>query len=167
MTNNVLTLPYNTPKAFLCEAGLLGAAALLPAFCHLLGAPGSVFLPMHWPVLLAGLAYGWRAGLAVGAGAVISSFVLSGMPPSGLLPFMLPEVALYGFTAGFCREILKQNCFVSLLAALVLGKLVYALLAFAALGKLSFMFVLPGAGAVAAQLALLPAAAEKWIKTLR
>ena len=47
-------------KGALFELGMIGAAVALPALCHLTGAPVTVLLPMHWPVIAAGLFCGWR-----------------------------------------------------------------------------------------------------------
>ena len=60
------TLPAWRLRALLFQALLIVAAVVLPAVAHLSGAPVRILLPMHWPVLLAGLVYGWRGGGAVG-----------------------------------------------------------------------------------------------------
>ena len=72
-------LNWRGTKAGLAQLGLAAAAIALPAACHLLNAPVRALLPMHWPVLLAGLVFGWRGGLAVGLLVPLSSFALSGM----------------------------------------------------------------------------------------
>ncbi len=104
---------------------LLASALVLPAIAHLLGAPVRWILPMHWPAVLAGLVYGWRGGLVVGALAPLVSFILSGMPPPAILPVMMSELAVHGFLAGFLREKLSWSGYPSAGTALVTGRLVY------------------------------------------
>ena len=80
---------------------LVAAAQALPWFVHLVGLPGPVLLPMHFAALLAGLALGPAAGLLNGLAAPVVSFLLTGLPPAGLVPVMAVEVAAYGGLAGY------------------------------------------------------------------
>lgn len=98
--------------------GALGivAAVALPQVFHLVGiasgtgnVPGTVWLPMHLPVIFVGLLLGWRAGLMTGLAAPLISFALTGMPPAVLLPFMVIELAAYGAIAGLLREVKLAN----------------------------------------------------------
>lgn len=57
-------------------------------------------MPMHLPVLLAGLLGGPIAGVIVGMASPLVSFTISGMPLAGSLPFMMLELAAYGFIGG-------------------------------------------------------------------
>ena len=158
-------LDWRGDKASLLQLGLVGAATLLPAVCHLAGAPVRVFLPMHWPVLLAGLVYGWRGGLAVGMAAPLASFALSGMPSAALLPAMGAEIAAYGLCAGLAREAFRFNAYASAAMAVLAGRAVYAASALASgaqFGLVSAALV-PGAVAAVLQIALLPSLAEKWV----
>lgn len=93
--------------------GVLGivAAVALPQIFHLIGiasgignVPGTVWLPMHLPVIFVGLLLGWRAGLMTGLAAPLISFALTGMPPAVLLPFMVIELAAYGAIGGLLRD---------------------------------------------------------------
>lgn len=161
-------LNAGTRKALLCQLGLIVAATALPAICHLTGAPVKYFLPMHWPVLLAGLVYGWRGGLAVGLLAPLASFALSGMPPLAVMPFMGPEIAAYGLSAGLAAEVFKMNRYACILTAVATGRMVYIA---AVLGMGSFAAntylpsaLVPGAVAALAQIVILPVLAEKWTK---
>ena len=99
---------------------------VLPMAFHALGL-GSVFSPMHIPVLLCGLIcgpfYGGFCGLA---GPVLSS-VLSGMPsPTGLIT-MVPELLAYGAIAGLLARRIRTgrlvlDLYLSLVPAMVLGR---------------------------------------------
>jgi len=81
---------------------LLAISIVLPQFFHLAGGPqsGALFLPMHIPVLLAGLILGPVYGLAIGAVAPMISFAMTGMPVAARLPFMVLELAIYGCVSG-------------------------------------------------------------------
>lgn len=101
---------------------------VLPMAFHALGL-GSVFSPMHIPVLLCGLIcgpfYGGFCGLA---GPVLSS-VLSGMPsPTGLIT-MVPELLAYGAVTGLLARRIRTgrlvlDLYLSLVPAMILGRVV-------------------------------------------
>lgn len=106
----------------------LAAAVVLPQMLHLLGLAtgtnaqlGEIFLPMHFPIILAGFLAGPIVGAAAGAAAPLISFVLTGMPASVLLPFMVIELAAYGFFAGFLRS-KKMNIVLKTALVLLAGR---------------------------------------------
>ena len=112
-------------SAALCVA--LGL--ILPQVFHLVpfvGAVpnlGGVFLPMHIPVLLCGFLCGWRYGAACGAVVPLLSSVITGMPvlwPQGVS--MVFELAVYGLVTGLLYRTLGRNVYLSLLAAMGLGR---------------------------------------------
>ncbi|MDR0734866.1 MAG: ECF transporter S component [Elusimicrobiota bacterium] len=162
LASNTKVLNYKTPRAALMQTGLLAAALVLPSFCHYLSLPVAALVPMHWPVLLAGLVYGWRSGLMLGLAAPLISFLISGMPAGVMLPVMLCELSAYGFFAGICREKLRFNFFPSVVCALVAGKVFYVLAMLAAANTFSLAFLQTGIFAFVAQIVFLPAAAAGW-----
>ena len=105
-------------------AGLLTAVGIaLPVAFHALSLSGSIFLPMHIPVLLCGLKCGWKYGLAAGAVVPLLSSILTGMPP--LYPVataMALELATYGAVIGLASK--KTNTFVALIIAMLSGRAV-------------------------------------------
>ena len=109
---------------------LLALGIVLPQFVKmfppLFGSnAGSVILPMHIPVLLCGLICGWKYGLVCGALTPFLCSIMTGMPP--LFPFatgMMFELAAYAVIAGVLYKNLKQNIFVSLVAAMIGGRIV-------------------------------------------
>lgn len=105
----------------------LALAVLLPVGFHAFGLLGRVFLPMHIPVLLAGFLVGPFAGLIVGVLAPGISFLMTGMPPTYAVPLMTMELAIYGLIAGIAYKRLKLNIYVALLAAVILGRLMFGL----------------------------------------
>ena len=123
--NSLAVWPWSGVRAWLFQLGLVIASVLLPAAAHLTGAPVRWLLPMHWPVILAGLLYGWRGGLTVGLLAPGSNWLLTGYPlPIKLLP-MTVELAVYGFVAGWLVERWHWNRFAAVAVALVAGRMVF------------------------------------------
>ena len=99
---------------------------------------GNMLLPMHIPVLLCGFFCGAPYGLAVGFIApLLRSFTL-GMPPMFPTAFCMAfELATYGFVAGWLYNKLpkrKVNVYVSLLSAMVIGRLVWGIVMFCCMG---------------------------------
>ncbi|MDK2961759.1 MAG: hypothetical protein PWP20_885 [Eubacteriaceae bacterium] len=97
---------------------------LLPQLFHAIGA-GSVFLPMHIPVLICGLCFGWEYGLACGVVTPLLSSVITGMPP--IFPTaiaMMFELAAYGALTGFIYRKLNLNLYLSLIISMLGGRVV-------------------------------------------
>ena len=99
---------------------------VLPQAFHLLML-GTVFSPMHLPVLLCGLICGWPYGLVCGVFGPILSSLLSGMPPAPVLISMVPELCVYGLITGLGMKLIRTgktllDLYLSLLPALVLGR---------------------------------------------
>ncbi len=165
-----LTLPAWEVKAVTLQfLLLLSASYVLPAIAHATGLPVRMFLPMHWPVILAGLCYGWRSGVVIGLSAPAVSYMMSGMPPVFMLPAMTLELGVYGFAAGFAREMLKLGWFMSTLLSLLVGRVLFVGYVFAS-GAVSQTFIaymqaamLPGLVGAAGQLIALPLIARRWV----
>lgn len=95
----------------LLTALMVSVAVILPQICHLLGGQlgygsrlGEMLLPMHLPVMMAGMLWGPWAGLFCGLVSPVASFALTGMPGAALLPFMTVELAVYGLSAGLLSK---------------------------------------------------------------
>ena len=100
----------------------VAVGVLLPMIFHAAGASGSIFLPMHIPVLIAGLLLGPAVGTLVGLLTPVCSTLLTGMPPLfPSLPIMLPELAVYGGFAGILRR--RFGLIPALIGAMLLGRL--------------------------------------------
>ena len=89
----------------------IALAVLLPQLAHTAGAAiginsllGEVILPMHFPVMLTGFIAGPVAGAITGLFAPIISFMLTGMPGTAMLPFIIIELAIYGLTSGAIKN---------------------------------------------------------------
>lgn len=124
VTNKRLSVKAQTVGALVAIA----AAVALPQLVHLIGAHtgsgsslGELLLPMHLPIILAGLLCGpYAAGIA-GALSPILSFLLTGMPALAMLPFMAIELCAYGFFAGVLRNN-KMPTVLKVLAVQLIGR---------------------------------------------
>lgn len=99
---------------------------VLPMSFHALGL-GSVFLPMHIPVLLCGMVCGGGYGLFCGITGPVLSCVLSGMPTATGLISMVPELVIYGLVSGLVMKHLRTknlyaDLYIALTAAMLLGR---------------------------------------------
>lgn len=116
-------------KKMVYAAVILALSIAIPALFHLTGLPGNIFLPMHLPVLIGGLLLGPLYGLIVGVLAPMLNFFLANMPPVPILYIMIFELGAYGLFTGLLYK--KSNrLFISLLASLVIGRLVAAIVVF-------------------------------------
>lgn len=149
----------------LTQAGLLIALGILIPFVtgHAFGVQGTVLLPMHFTVLLAGFLLGPFWGAVIGVLTPLISSVLTGMPPAfPMLPLMIGELGTYGWATGhFWNR--GWGLLPALVASMVLGRLVRVLLVSGlflfngkALGLLLFVFILQGLPGMVLQLLILP-----------
>ena len=119
-------------------AMFLALAFVMPFLTGQIPEIGSMLCPMHIPALLCGFICGWPWGLLVGFIApLLRSFTL-GMPPMFPTAFCMAfELATYGFMAGWLYHKLprkKVNVYISLLSAMVIGRLVWGVVMFGCMG---------------------------------
>lgn len=140
---------------------------IVPMAFHAIPNGGSVFLPMHIPVLLCGMLCGWPNGLICGLVGPALSSLLTGMPPAAVLPAMMVECAVYGLVSGILLKCVRTgklyaDLYISLTAAMLCGRVISGIakaLIFApgttlsAWATASFVTGLPG---IAIQLLLIP-----------
>ena len=113
------------------SAMLLAIGMLLPFLTGQIQHIGNMLCPMHLPVFICGMVCGPYWGLAVGAVLPVLRSMVFGMPV--LMPMacaMAFELAAYGFVSGLLRRKLPKNLtmlYVSLIAAMVLGRLVWGM----------------------------------------
>lgn len=109
-------------------AMFLALALLLPFLTGQIPEIGSMLCPMHIPVFLCGFFCGPIYGLVVGAVAPALRFLLFGMPPMPFGIAMCFELAAYGLVAGLLYKLLPKKplfVYVSLLCAMIVGRLVW------------------------------------------
>jgi len=159
-------------RALVTQAVLVAATVALPVLAHMTGAPVRLLLPMLWPVLFAGLAYGWRMGVLTGLLAPLASFLLSGFPMPPVIPAMTIEMAVYGFAAGVLVQRFRWNTFAAVAIALAAGKLAFLPLAVATGWTanegtfVNYLWVAMGPGLLGGllQIALLPLMVRVWVR---
>lgn len=118
----------STIKKIMVAAICATLCVVLPMAFHAIPNAGSIFLPMHIPVLLCGLLCGWPFGFACGLLGPVLSFLTTGMPPAAILPSMIAELAAYGAVSGFLSAIVRTkrphtDLLVSLAGAMLIGRI--------------------------------------------
>lgn len=114
------------------SALFLSLALVLPFFTGQIPVIGKMLCPMHLPILLCGYFCGPMYALIVGLVAPFLRFALFGMPtimPTAII--MSVELATYGLCAALLFKYLpkkKGMVFLSLILALLLGRMTWALM---------------------------------------
>lgn len=105
----------------------------LPRVFHIIAGStaGATFLPMHIAVLIAALTFGVTSSTIVAGSSIVCSYLLTGMPTLARLPYMLIELVIYAILLGMLNK--KFNSYISLIATIVLGRILYAGILFAAI----------------------------------
>ena len=115
-------------KNLVLTAFFIALGLVLPMAFHAIPNGGTLFSPMHIPVLICGLCVGPLEGLICGLATPALSSVLTGMPPAPVLPGMLVELAFYGLVSGLMMKALKNNhsfakIYIALLVAMLCGRI--------------------------------------------
>lgn len=134
----------NNTHTLTLAAMFLALAYILPFFTGQIPQIGSMLCPMHIPVLLCGFICGWPWGLAVGFLAPLLRSITLGMPPLFPTAFCMAfELAAYGAVSGLLHKSLpksKMNIYISLLTAMIAGRLVWGAVMFFCMGLNSESF---------------------------
>ena len=123
----------NKTKQLVLTALFVAIGVALPQAFHAIPNAGSIFLPMHIPVLISGYALGPVFGLACGILTPLLSHLIFSMPPAPVLPGMLCELAVYGLMTGLLNRIIKienrlLKNYVVLIGAMLCGRITYGIL---------------------------------------
>ena len=155
-------------KSMVMTAMCIALGVVLPVMFHGVENAGSIFCPMHIPVLICGLICGWQYGLVCGLVTPIVSSLLTGMPPMAILPAMMIELAVYGLITSVMMRFVKTknqyaDLYVSLIVAMLVGRVINGVVkaimlaggdySIAVWATASFVTCLP---AIAIQLVLIP-----------
>ena len=120
------------------SAVFLALAYVLPFLTGQIPSVGKMLLPMHLPALLCGFVCGWQWGLGVGFLAPLLRSLTIGMPPFfPMAVSMAFELAAYGAIAGLLHRALPKKVgwdYVSLIVAMLVGRLVWGAVRFACTG---------------------------------
>lgn len=121
----------NKTKNLVYSAFFIALGIVLPIVFHAFGKAGNVLLPMHIPVLIAGMLLSPSYALMIGMVTPILSSVLTSMPPlMPMLPIMVFELGTYGFIAAIMIKRYKVSVIVALLVSMVIGRLVAGLVVY-------------------------------------
>lgn|SRR5690625_2793182 len=120
----------STTRNIIFTSLCIAIGLILPRFVNMIpiAYPGAVLLPMHIPVLVCGFLCGWRYGFISGLILPILASVLTTMPP--LFPTavsMSIELAAYGLLTGLLYQVTKGKIFISLISAMIGGRIVMGL----------------------------------------
>jgi len=123
----------NKTKQLVLTALFTALGVVLPQAFHAIPNAGSIFLPMHIPVLISGYAVGPVYGLICGILTPLLSHLIFSMPPTPVLPSMLCELAVYGLMTGLLNKLIKTEndilkAYLVLLGAMLCGRITYGIL---------------------------------------
>ena len=141
-------------KTLTLSAMFLAVALVLPFITGQIPEIGAMLCPMHLPVLLCGYFCGGPWGLAVGLIAPVLRSMIFGMPPMYPTAISMAfELAAYGAISGLLYAKLpktKASVYISLVTAMIVGRLVWgaARFVFAGLDITAFGLQAFWAGAV-------------------
>lgn len=122
----------STVKKSIITAVCIALCVVLPQVFHAIPEAGTIYCPMHIPVLLCGLITGWSYGLLCGLAGPLLSSLITGMPPVAMLPAMMIECAAYGALTGVMMQLVHTkkiyaDLYISLIAAMLGGRVVAGL----------------------------------------
>ena len=144
--NNAATATARTAspvRKLTYSALFLALAMVLPFLTGQIPEIGSMLCPMHLPALLCGFMCGWPWGLAVGFLSPLLRSAIFGMPPVWVSVAMAFEMAAYGAISGLLYRKLRGRggrIYLSLIAAMLAGRLVWGLVQFLLAGLRSTTF---------------------------
>lgn len=120
-------------RKMVISALMIALGVVLPFAFHSIPNSGSIFLPIHIPVLMCGLICGWPYGLICGIFTPAFSSIITGMPPMAYLPSMIFELAAYGLVAGLLSQYIHTkkvilDLYLSLIGAMIVGRIVFGIL---------------------------------------
>ena len=153
----------------------IALCVVLPIAFHSIPDAGSVFLPMHIPVLICGMICGWPYGFICGLMGPLLSSALTGMPPVAILPAMMVECGAYGMVSGIMLKLVHTkntygDLYIALVVAMLAGRVLSGIakalifmpgISMTAWIMASFVTALPG---ILIQLVFLPSVVQMLMK---
>lgn len=110
---------------------LLAIGIIIPMIFHSTGIAGTVFLPMHIPVLMGGFLLPPYLALLLGMLTPLINSLVTGMPP--LYPIgiiMIFELGVYGLIASLLYRRLSIPSIISLIVSMIAGRIMAGLVVF-------------------------------------
>ncbi len=116
-------------KRMVLAAMMVALCVVLPMAFHAIPDGGSVFLPMHIPVLICGMICGWPYGFICGLLGPLLSCLITSMPPMAYLPPMMVECAVYGLVTGLMLKFVRTgklygDLYLALVTAMIAGRVI-------------------------------------------
>lgn len=116
-------------KQAIVTAVCIALCTVLPMAFHSIPQAGSIYAPMHIPVLICGLVCSFPYALVCGILGPIISSLLTGMPPAPVLPGMIVELAAYGLICALMMKFIKTkntpaDVYISLVSGMLLGRVI-------------------------------------------
>ncbi len=116
-------------KRIVLSATCVALCVVLPMAFHSFPNGGSVFLPMHIPVLLCGMMCSWPYGLLCGLLGPLLSSLITSMPPAAMLPSMMVECATYGCVSGLMMLLVRTkktylDLYIAMVTAMIAGRFI-------------------------------------------
>jgi LytS/YehU family sensor histidine kinase len=121
----------NYGKRIVIAGLLLAISVIIPYIFHTSGIAGTVFLPMHIPVLLGGFLLPPHLAFLLGVLAPILNSLVSGMPP--LFPMaiiMMVELGFYGLITSLLYRKLRVPSILTLLISMAVGRVMAGVMVF-------------------------------------
>ncbi len=141
----------NNTRKITLTALFLALALLLPFVTGQIPEFGKALTPMHFPVILGSLFVGPLYGLFIGLVAPLLRQLLFGMPPFPVSLMMAFELGVYGLLSGLLFKqlirVIKNDIitiYVSLIIAMISGRVVFAVSALIFTGASNFFIVFTG-----------------------
>jgi niacin transporter len=170
-------------EAWVAALVLIAAGVILPYFVHAFGASPRVLMPMHFPVLVAGVLLSPITAALVGLLTPAISMGLTGFPTSAQVMRMMPELAAYAAVTSVMLKLLPlwpglseragrlMAIGFAVLIAMVVGRLVYVAFYLLTVGPESMRFfasvlVSPAVPGIIAQLILVPLLSDRLQRSL-
>ncbi len=145
-------------RKLVLSAMFLSLCMVLPFLTGQVPEIGSMLLPMHLPVLIAGFVLGAPYGAIIGLIAPFLRFFIFGMPP--LFPVgaaMAVEMCVYGFAAGFFYRMLPKKdvfVYVALVFSMIVGRIAW--------GAAQYVFLMVNGSALTVKAFLAGAFVNAW-----
>ncbi len=177
MKNSISARPSLSVKSkTLLTVAFITLSVALPWLLHAVGqvlhvgtGVGEIFLPMHIFVMVAGFTLGPVYGCAAGIISPVLSFMITNMPTSVMLPFIVIELCAYGIFAGFARD-MRGGSVLKVGAVQILGRAVKALAIITAISffespvqaKIIYTSIITGLPGIIIQLIAVPYIVKKF-----
>lgn len=111
-------------ERIICNIVLISLGIVLSMMINVFNGLYQVVLPIHIPVIIAGLLLGPISGINVAVLAPILSNVFCGSPHVEDLLLIIFELICYGYISGFMKN-KNQNIYITLIISLILGRTIY------------------------------------------